>query len=44
MSLPNEEARRQFQAANSTAKQKMRTRLEKDEKELAEKLSGVVKG
>lgn len=44
MSLPNEEARKQFQAANSTAKQKMRTRLEKDEKELAEKLGNVVKG
>jgi predicted DNA-binding protein len=44
MSLPNEEAKRQFQAANATAKQKMRNRLEKDEKELAEKLGAVVKG
>lgn len=44
MSLPNEEAKRQFQAANSTAKQKMRNRLEKDEKELADKLGGIVKG
>ena len=43
MSLPNEEAKKQFQAANSTAKQKMRTRLEKDEKELAEKLGGIVR-
>ncbi|MBA4049814.1 MAG: hypothetical protein C0464_02265 [Cyanobacteria bacterium DS2.008] len=42
MSLPNEEAKRQFQAANSTAKQKMRTRLAKDEKELAEKLGEIV--
>lgn len=42
MSLPNEEAKRQFQAAASTAKQKMRTRLEKDEKELADKLKQVV--
>lgn len=43
MSLPNEEAKKQFQAANSTAKQKMRTRLEKDEKDLAEKLGGIVR-
>lgn len=43
MSLPNEAAKKQFQAANSTAKQKMRTRLEKDEKELAEKLGGIVR-
>lgn len=43
MSLPTEEAKKQFQAANSTAKQKMRNRLEKDEKELAEKLSGIVR-
>lgn len=43
MSLPNEEAKKQFQAANSTAKQKMRNRLEKDEKELAEKLGGIVR-
>lgn len=43
MSLPNEDAKKQFQAANSTAKQKMRTRLEKDEKELAEKLGGIVR-
>ena len=42
MSLPNEEAKRQFQAANSTAKQKMRTRLDKDEKDLAERLRAVV--
>lgn len=42
MSLPNEEARKQFQEANVTAKQKMRTRLEKDEKELAERLKQVV--
>ena len=42
MSLPNEEAKKQFQAANSTAKQKMRNRLEKDEKELAEKLGEIV--
>lgn len=42
MSLPNEEAKRQFQAANATAKQKMRTRLSKDEKELAEKLGEIV--
>lgn len=43
MSLPNEEAKKQFQAANSTAKQKMRTRLEKDEKDLAEKLGSIVR-
>lgn len=43
MSLPNEEAKKQFQAANSTAKQKMHTRLEKDEKDLAEKLGGIVR-
>jgi predicted DNA-binding protein len=42
MSLPNEEAKKQFQAALSTAKQKMRNRLDKDEKDLAAKLGGIV--
>ncbi len=42
MSLTSEEGKRQFQAANSTAKQKMRTRLEKDEKEVSEKLRAVI--
>jgi hypothetical protein len=44
MSLPNKEAQEQFQAANMAAKQKMRNRLEKDEKELAARLGAVVKG
>ncbi len=42
MSLPNEDARNQFSAAVTTAKQKMRNRLEKDERDLAEQLKRVV--
>jgi len=42
MSLPNEEARQAFNSAVNTAKQKMRNRLDKDEKELAEKVKGAV--
>lgn len=42
MSLPNEDARNQFTAAVTTAKQKMRNRLEKDERDLAEQLKRVV--
>lgn len=42
MGLPNEEARKSFHTAETKAKQKMRNRLEKDEKELSEKLKGVV--
>jgi len=43
MGLPDEAAKRQFEAANSTAKQKMRNRLDKDEKLLAEKLGEIVR-
>ncbi|MCA9801975.1 MAG: ribbon-helix-helix protein, CopG family [Cyanobacteria bacterium HKST-UBA02] len=42
MSLPNEEARQAFNSAVNTAKQKMRNKLDKDEKELAEKVKGAV--
>ena len=42
MSLPNEDAREQFRAAVTTAKQKMRNRLEKDERDLAEQLKRAV--
>ena len=43
MGLPNEAAKRQFEAAASTAKQKMRKRLDNDEKVLAEKLGLIVR-
>ena len=42
MSLPNEDAKEQFRAAVTTAKQKMRNRLEKDERDLAEQLKRAV--
>lgn len=42
-SLPNEDAREQFRAAMTTAKQKMRNRLEKDERDMAEALKKVVR-
>lgn len=42
MSLPNEEARDQFTAAMTTAKQKTRKRLEKDERDMAEQFKKVV--
>jgi len=42
MSLPNEEARQAFNSAVNTAKQKMRNKLDKDERELAEKVKGAV--
>ena len=42
MSLPNEDARELFRAAVTTAKQKMRNRLEKDERDLAEQLKRAV--
>lgn len=38
----SEEARKTFQSAVNTAKQKMRNRLDKDEKELAARLKGVI--
>jgi hypothetical protein len=43
MSLPNEEAKKQFQAAQSTAKSKMRKRLDQDKRILAEKLGEIVR-
>jgi len=43
MSLPNEEAKKQFQAAASTAKSKMRKRLDADERILAEKFGEIVR-
>lgn len=43
MGLPDdEEARKAFQAAVNTSKQKMRNRLDKEEKEMAEKLKSVI--
>lgn len=42
MGLPNEEARKSFQTASTTARQKMRNRLDKEEKELSERLKGMV--
>lgn len=42
MSLPNEDAKEQFRAAVNTAKQKMRNRLEKDERDMAEAMKKVV--
>lgn len=41
-SLPNEDAKEQFRAAMNTAKQKMRNRLEKDERDMAEALKRVI--
>jgi hypothetical protein len=43
MSLPNEDARAQFKTAETTAKQKTRKRMEKDERDLAEVMKKVVK-
>ena len=43
MSLPNEDAKEQFRAAMNTAKQKMRNRLEKDERDIAEMIKKGVK-
>ena len=43
MGLPDELAKSQFEAAVSTAKQKMRTRMDKDERALAEKLGEIVR-
>ena len=43
MGLPNEAAKKQFEAAATTAKQKMRKRLDNDEKLLAEKLGLIVR-
>lgn len=43
MSLPNEDAKNQFRSAVTSAKQKMRNRLEKDERDIAEALKKVVK-
>jgi predicted DNA-binding protein len=43
MGLPDEPAKRQFESAVSTAKQKMRNRLDKDERALAEKLGEIVR-
>ena len=42
MSLPNEDAKEQFRAAMTTAKQKMRNRLEKDERDMAEAMKRTV--
>lgn len=42
LSLPNEDARNQFTAAMNTAKQKMRNRLEKDERDMADQMKKVV--
>lgn len=41
-SLPNEDAREQFRSAMNTAKQKMRSRLERDERDMAEAMKKVV--
>ncbi|MBS1994602.1 MAG: ribbon-helix-helix protein, CopG family [Cyanobacteria bacterium SZAS LIN-3] len=43
MGLPNEAAKRQFESAANTAKQKMRKRLDADEKRIAEKLGEIVR-
>jgi predicted DNA-binding protein len=41
-SLPNEDAKEQFRSAMNTAKQKMRNRLEKDERDMADAMKKVV--
>ena len=42
MGLPNDESRKAFHSAVNTAKQKMRNRLDKEERELAEKVKDAV--